>query len=518
MARTIKTFFCVLLVISLCTGMALSSQAPVRVILDGSLLQFDVQPAIINGRTMVPLRAIFEAMDAEVEWDPTTQTAKATKGDDVVVLRIGDKSPTINGKTVPIDQPGVIDNGRTLAPMRFVAEAFGGIVQWHGQTNTASIETRAITTNPQDYGTFKNHNVSSVPVHISNESFTMYIPAGVPYRTDIEKRVLDYYNWVQAATGLSFHPPGTSYAKVHIDYAESGAYGVDSGITVNDQDYILDVPGAEYVYLHELLHTLQLRTVHIDNQPFVEAFAILGSAKVAKQQGLDYLYQHLMEYNYSSPPEEDEGAILANFERWYRTSRDAWDSYLFGFRFGVYLEGRYGDDVFQSLTKNYSTKLDGRASTQDGFVDFLIEQTDKNIFTDFVDWYRKNKAIFEEKAPPPVAEKEVVFMPIIHSTFRDFDNPYCSYVLNRAVLFDFFDSHALASFYGYAITGISGIFSVENEVTIQSYDLHGALLDTRVVGSGMHTLTFPDASTLTITGNDEEFQFRPNFTGCYQLK
>ena len=116
----------------------------ISVIVDGKTLSFDVPPQITNGRTLVPLRAIFEEIGAAIEWDGDSQTVTAVKGETVVVLTIGSHTPTINGETVTIDQPGVIVNGRTLAPLRFVAEAFGGTVEWDGETQTASISTSAI--------------------------------------------------------------------------------------------------------------------------------------------------------------------------------------------------------------------------------------------------------------------------------------------------------------------------------------------------------------------------------------
>jgi N-acetylmuramoyl-L-alanine amidase len=78
-------------------------------------------------------------MGASIAWNNDTQTVTATKGATVVVLAIGSTSPTINGQAVAIDQPGIIVDGRTLAPLRFVAEAFGGTVAWDGSTQTASI-------------------------------------------------------------------------------------------------------------------------------------------------------------------------------------------------------------------------------------------------------------------------------------------------------------------------------------------------------------------------------------------
>ena len=117
--------------------------ADVTVTFNGSPLTFDVAPQIIfaTGRTMVPLRAIFEAMGATVAWDGITQTATAVKDDTTVILTIGDNSPTINGVVSTIDQPAILveEVGRTLAPLRFVAEAFGGTVEWDNDTQTAHI-------------------------------------------------------------------------------------------------------------------------------------------------------------------------------------------------------------------------------------------------------------------------------------------------------------------------------------------------------------------------------------------
>lgn len=109
------------------------------VILNGSRLQFEVEPRIENGRTLVPLRAIFEAMGASVDWDENTRTVTARRGDTTVVLSIGSTSPTVNGKVWQLDVPAKIVSDRTLAPLRFVGEAFGGTVDWNEQTRVINI-------------------------------------------------------------------------------------------------------------------------------------------------------------------------------------------------------------------------------------------------------------------------------------------------------------------------------------------------------------------------------------------
>jgi len=119
---------------------ALATQSTdVKVILDGRALTFDVQPQTVGGRILIPLRAVFEALGAKVDWNNTTQTVTATKGDTVVVLTIGSTSPTINGQVQTIDQSGVTVNGRAFAPLRFVGEAFGGKVDWNDATRTVTI-------------------------------------------------------------------------------------------------------------------------------------------------------------------------------------------------------------------------------------------------------------------------------------------------------------------------------------------------------------------------------------------
>jgi len=111
----------------------------IDVLLDGDRLEFEVPAQIINGRAVVPLRAIFEALGADIEWNEAAKTVTATKGDAVVVLTIGSVSPIVNGRVVTIDQPGIVISGRTMVPLRFVAEALSVSVNWDGTLRTVTI-------------------------------------------------------------------------------------------------------------------------------------------------------------------------------------------------------------------------------------------------------------------------------------------------------------------------------------------------------------------------------------------
>jgi len=250
-----------------------------------------------------------------------------------------------------------------------------------------------------------NYVTSPVPIVISNDVFTMSIPADVPHPENIESLILDYCDWVQEASGLSFYPPGTTYEFETMQITNDGgayAYGGAFGINVADMDYLLDVLGAEFVYLHEFTHVLQDRLVSIDCPPFTEAFAILNSAKAAKAQGLDYLYWYLMSFNYAHIDPSTENAIVSSgFETFYRTNEDGWDDYLYGFRFGVYLEAAYGADIFATIIQNYAAEVGTRTTTRDEFVDFLLAQTHEDVFIDFAEWYWQNRDLFQMKPQPP---------------------------------------------------------------------------------------------------------------------
>ena len=141
-----KKIICLLLVLILMLSININVFAAdnIYVILDGNYIEFDVMPQIINGRTMVPIRAIFEKMGAIVEWDATTGSAICTKGDTVVKMTVDSMDMYINGQVTKMDIAPVIIKGRTLAPARYVAEAFGADVQWSQKTKTVVIGSKDV--------------------------------------------------------------------------------------------------------------------------------------------------------------------------------------------------------------------------------------------------------------------------------------------------------------------------------------------------------------------------------------
>ena len=115
----------------------------VRVTLDGMYMTFDAPPQIANNRVMVPMRAIFEALGAEVFWDEDTQTVIAHIINDeiIVMLTIGSYTMLVDGFGFEIDAPPMIVDNRTLVPIRIVSELLGARVDWNEETSTVIIRT-----------------------------------------------------------------------------------------------------------------------------------------------------------------------------------------------------------------------------------------------------------------------------------------------------------------------------------------------------------------------------------------
>lgn len=127
----------------------------ISVVCNGERLAFDTEPIIVEGRTLVPLRKIFEALGAEVEWNDTTKTVTAKKNEREIELTIGKAEMRVNDKTIALDTAAMIVNDRTLVPVRAVSEGMGASVDWDDATKTVLISqtTAATASTPEPTAT-----------------------------------------------------------------------------------------------------------------------------------------------------------------------------------------------------------------------------------------------------------------------------------------------------------------------------------------------------------------------------
>lgn len=111
----------------------------IELLLDGQEVELDVPPEVKNQRTMVPVRAVGEAIGADVEWVQEKQQVVMTRAGSAVTMTLDSTIATVDGVAVEMDVAPYATNGRTLLPARYVAEFFGQKVEWDGQNRRVLI-------------------------------------------------------------------------------------------------------------------------------------------------------------------------------------------------------------------------------------------------------------------------------------------------------------------------------------------------------------------------------------------
>lgn len=140
MKRSLYPMLLMLLVLLLIPGWAAAATTaqdqPVNLIIGGQAVTPDVPPVIKGGRTLVPVRVIAEGLGAEVDWNAEKKTAEITRNGQKLVLTLNSRQAVVNGKPVQLDTPPVINQQRMLLPLRFVGESLGITVGWENNNRT----------------------------------------------------------------------------------------------------------------------------------------------------------------------------------------------------------------------------------------------------------------------------------------------------------------------------------------------------------------------------------------------
>ena len=138
MKKIIPIILSLTVVMSGCTTLA---EEKIKVTLDGQAMDFDVAPIIQNDRVLVPMRAIFEELHCSVDYTDIDgrQIITAKNDGNTIGFKIGSNEMTVNDEKVSLDTAPVIIDDRTLVPLRAVSEAFDYDVNWDGDTKTVTI-------------------------------------------------------------------------------------------------------------------------------------------------------------------------------------------------------------------------------------------------------------------------------------------------------------------------------------------------------------------------------------------
>lgn len=153
----------------------------VTVWVDNEEVKFDQNPVIIENRTLVPLRAVFEKAGATVEWDQETLTAKISRDGYDVEITFGSNVMHKNGEEIEIDVPAAMVNNRLLIPVRAISEAMDYSVTWDGFHSMVLVATdgkpyRAYSSRKQGFKTLEDaalfyttENVSKNDIDLDND-------------------------------------------------------------------------------------------------------------------------------------------------------------------------------------------------------------------------------------------------------------------------------------------------------------------------------------------------------------
>lgn len=146
----------------------------ISVELDANKLEFDTPPTNIDGRVLVPVRTILEAMGATVLWNGEARTVTSKLNDTTVVMTIDSCEMKINGEIKTIDVPAKILGDRTMVPARAITEAFGAEVFWDAHNGTVKIFTKDFLLRTKEMKTHKSSKVLSKENSITSDFSISY--------------------------------------------------------------------------------------------------------------------------------------------------------------------------------------------------------------------------------------------------------------------------------------------------------------------------------------------------------
>ncbi|MCC8169610.1 MAG: CAP domain-containing protein [Oscillospiraceae bacterium] len=139
MEEIMRKIALILLCGAMLNAMPANAETNIGVFLNGKALTFDQQPVISRDRTFVPMRTIFECFGMDVEWNGENQSIYACNGDSEISMSIGSDEMWVNGECIKLDAVPFLSGDRTLVPLRAISEALNCTVDWDGSTGSVII-------------------------------------------------------------------------------------------------------------------------------------------------------------------------------------------------------------------------------------------------------------------------------------------------------------------------------------------------------------------------------------------
>lgn len=272
-----KRFIGILLIALLAFGMS----APVNSFAEENSTTLE-GAKMIDGRTLLPLRSIFEALGANVEWSKKTNTVTAVRGQTTIVLPINSKVSKVNGVLKALDVPARIIDNNTMVPVRFVSEALGASVSWDQKNSWAIIKYQG-----QEIKVLSQSSQKSSYLRDTNYTYTYTTQVGQTVSDTFLGKVNDFNKWSRQVPKLEVGDTGFIYLYEKQD--KSGLYAA------------YDESGSQYT---ELTYPVKEGTTWIDSIS-QSKYVISSINKTIKvKAGTFNKVLELVKYNYYDPTDK----------------------------------------------------------------------------------------------------------------------------------------------------------------------------------------------------------------------
>ncbi len=259
MRLSIKILTSCIILVALIFSVSVFSLADsdISLVINGKKANCDVPPEIVNGRTMVPVRVLFEYYNADVSWNEILRQAVIKSGDTVMIFNIDSRLMYLNGEAHTLDAAPFIKEGRTLVPVRFISEKLNYSVDWNDSTRTVSVkktnEYTSSVTSPEKEDkpseeapapeTLSNETVSGIQAKNTGDAYEVLVTLSAKIEPkvmtlkDPHRLILDFYGTKQtikdgniasdneyiAQTRWAAHD---DYTRVVIETAEKADYAI----------------------------------------------------------------------------------------------------------------------------------------------------------------------------------------------------------------------------------------------------------------------------------------------------
>lgn len=151
----------------------------INVSVNGTQVSFsNQQPVIVDGRTLIPLRGVFENLGYSVSWDGNTKTATLENDNYTIKIQSDSSTFTVNSQTKTLDVPAQIINGSMMIPLRAVGEGTGVTVNWDASTKSASISSPVSSIENKSLGDFTLDELNEISAYLDG-----YTSAVAPFET-----------------------------------------------------------------------------------------------------------------------------------------------------------------------------------------------------------------------------------------------------------------------------------------------------------------------------------------------